>query len=224
MRVRPPGTPEERHPGLDAKIVAALDRIGEALQVLARRLAEAHDLSPTQLRVLARIYAGPPPPARTSALARELDVADPTVSDAVAALRRKGLVGRQQDPADRRHYRLHLTADGQRTAHAVSRWTAPVEVATSTIPRPDGEHLLATLLDLLECLHAEHLISVTRACTTCRHFEPAPRHARPARHAQPTVHRCAFFDYRLGPSDIRVDCPEHLTQEEFARRGAAGGR
>ncbi|SBW22541.1 MarR family winged helix-turn-helix transcriptional regulator [Protofrankia symbiont of Coriaria ruscifolia] len=217
--MRPPGTPEERHPGLDAKIVAALDRIGEAFQVLARRAAEAHDLSPTQLRVLARLHAGPPPAARTGALARELDVADPTVSDAVAALRRKGLVDRQQDPDDRRHYRLYLTADGQRISHAVSRWTAPVEVATSRIGRPDGEHLLATLLDVLERMHAEHLISVTRACTTCRHFEPAPRRSRPA------VHRCAFFDYRLGPSDIRVDCPEHVTQEEFARHnGAAGGR
>ncbi|WP_250292209.1 MarR family winged helix-turn-helix transcriptional regulator [Frankia sp. CiP1_Cm_nod1] len=216
--MRPPGTPEERHPGLDAKIVAALDRIGGALQVLARRAAEAHDLSPTQLRVLVRLHAGPPPPARTSALARELDVTDPTVSDALQALRRKGLVERERDPDDRRHYRLHLTADGRRTARAVSRWTAPVEAATSRIDRPDGEQLLAALLDVLERMHSEHLISVTRACTTCHHFEPAVRRARPA------VHRCTFFDHRLGPSDIRVDCPEHVTHEEFARRAATGGR
>ncbi len=216
--MRPPGTPEERHPGLDAKIVAALDRIGEALQVMARRAAETHDLSPTQLRVLVRLYGGPPPAARTSTLARELDVADPTVSDAVAALRRKGLVEREQDPDDRRHYHLYLTADGQRVAAAVSRWTAPAEVATSRVGRADGEQLLATLLDVLERMHSEQLINVTRACTTCRHFEPGPRRSRPA------VHRCGFFDYRLGPSDIRVDCPEHVTHEEFTQRVSRSGR
>lgn len=216
--MRPPGSPEERHPGLDAKIVAALDRVGDALQVLARRAAETHGLSPTQLRVLVRLHAGPPPLARTGALARELDVADPTISDALAALRRKGLVERAQEPGDRRHYRLRLTGAGQKVALAVSRWTAPAEMATAGIERTEGEGLLAALLDVLDRMHRTGLISVTRACTTCAHFEPAPAGTRPA------VHRCAFFDYPLSPSDLRVDCIEHVTQDEFARNGRSGRR
>ena len=115
----------ERHRSLDAKIVGALDRTGEALGVLARRAAAAHDLSVTQMRVLVRLYAGPPPQALTSELARELDVSDPTVSDALAALRRKGLVERSADPADRRRQVLRLTASGHSVGVAVSRWTAP---------------------------------------------------------------------------------------------------
>src|ERR1700728_5402042 len=133
------GSSGERHPSLDAKIVGALDRVGEALGVLARRAAAAHDLSVTQMRVLARLHAGPPPEALTSELARELDVSGPTVSDALAALRRKGLVERSADPADRRRQLLRLTASGHSVGAAVSRWTAPAEVATSGIPQADGE-------------------------------------------------------------------------------------
>jgi DNA-binding MarR family transcriptional regulator len=199
--MRPPGSPEERHPGLDAKIVAALDRIGDALQVLARRTAETHDLSPTQLHVLARLYAGPPPVAHASELAREFDIAGPTVSDALAALRRKGLIEGEQDPRDRRRRHLHLTNTGRAVGRSVSRWTAPAEVASSGIERPDAEQLLDTLLDLLDRMRSAGLLSVVRACTTCQHFEPGPAAT------YPVVHHCRFFGYRLRAWDLRVDLP-----------------
>jgi len=60
--------------------------------VLAWRAAEANDLSSTQLRVLDWVYFGSPPAARSTALARELNVTDPTVSEALNALTRKGLI------------------------------------------------------------------------------------------------------------------------------------
>ena len=119
--MRPAGSPEERHPSLDSKVVAALDRVGDALSVLARRAAGAHDLSATQLRVLVRLHLGPPPDALAGELAREFDVADPTVSDAIAALRRKGFVSRSADPADRRRHVLLLTDSGRQVAREIGR-------------------------------------------------------------------------------------------------------
>jgi len=195
----------ERHPSLDAKIVAALDQAGQALGVLARRVAAARDLSVTQMRVLARLYAGPPPEALTSELARELDVSDPTVSDALAALRRKDLVEPSADPADRRRKILRLTATGHSVGAAVSRWTAPAEVATSGIPQADGEVLLSTLLDVLARMEAAGLISVTRACTTCAHFSRDKATGRPVLH-------CGYFGSALRPSDLRVDCAQHAAR------------
>lgn len=173
--------------------------------MLARRAAAAHDLSATQMRVLARLYAGPPPQALTSELARELDVSNPTVSDALAALRRKGLVERSADPADRRRQVLRLTASGRSAGMAVSRWTAPVEVATSGIPQADGEALLSVLLDVLARMEAAGLISVTRACTTCAHFSRDKATGRP-------VLRCGYFGSTLRPSDLRVDCAQHAAR------------
>lgn len=202
--MRPSGSPEERHPSLDSKIVAALDRVGDALSVLARRAAGAHDLSPTQLRVLVRLHLGPPPEALAGELAREFDVADPTVSDAIAALRRKGLVSRSADPADRRRHVLLLTESGRQVARAVARWTAPAEVASSRLERADAEALLSTLLDLLAGLHAAGLLSVARTCTTCAHFERVRVAGQRA-----AAYRCAYYDYRMSPSDLRVDCAEH---------------
>lgn len=204
--MRLPGSPEERHPSLDAKIVGALDHLGEALHVLARRVAENHDLSPTQLRVLTRLYAGPPPTAETSALAHELGVADPTISDALAALRKKGLVARERHPSDRRRYQWRLTDTGKQVAADVHRWSAPAEVATATVERRDGERLLATLLRVIERFQAHGLINTARTCTTCGHFFPAT----PA--DESVTHRCAHFDYLLTPSDLRVDCAEHVAR------------
>ena len=201
-----PGSPEERHPSLDAKIVAALDRISDGLQVLARRAAGKHELSATQMRVLARLDAGPPPVAHAGELAREFDVADPTVSDALAALRRKGLIERSQDPDDRRRHHLRLTAAGRAVGRSVSRWTAPAEVASSGIERPDAEQLLATLLELLDRIHGAGLLTVVRACTTCQHF------SRGRAGTRPVPHHCGYFGYALGASDLRVDCAEHVSR------------
>lgn len=208
--MRPPGSPEERHPSLDAKIVGALDRISDAMQVLARRAAAAQELSPTQMRVLARLNAGPPPVAQASELAREFDVADPTVSDALAALRRKGLIEREQDPGDRRRHYLRLTGTGRAVGHSVSRWTAPAEVVSAGIERRDAEQFLSTLLDLLDRMRSAGLLTVVRACTTCRHFERGPAATRPV------LHHCRYFDYTLGVPDLRVDCAEHVAREDPA--------
>ncbi len=209
--MRPPGSPEERHPSLDSKIVAALDRVGDALAVLARRAAGSHDLSPTQMRVLVRLYYGPPPEAVAGELAREFDVADPTVSDALAALARKGLIERSPDPADRRRHVLRLTVAGQAAAHAVARWTAPAEVASSGLSRAEGEALLATLLDLIARMNAAGMLSVARTCTTCQHFE---RGSAPG--ARPVLHHCRYYGYTMGPSDLRVDCAEHTARSGLA--------
>ncbi|HEY0226650.1 MAG TPA: helix-turn-helix domain-containing protein [Mycobacterium sp.] len=65
------------------------------------------------MRVLVWLYVGPPPSARSTALARELNVSDPTVSDAVAALLRKKLVVRRRDPLDGRSHRLGSSRPGR---------------------------------------------------------------------------------------------------------------
>ncbi|WP_245550961.1 MarR family winged helix-turn-helix transcriptional regulator [Nocardia paucivorans] len=193
----------ERHIGLDAKIVAALDRFGEALQVLARRKAEAYELSPTQMRVLTKLYTGTPPAARNSELARELDITEPTMSDTVAALIRKGLLDRRRDPHDRRRQLLALTRAGRDTAAAVARWTAPAEIALSHLDQATGEQLLDSLLAVLAEFHHAGLNTVSRACTTCRHLQ---RVAEPDGRG----YRCGHYDTALTRSELRVDCAEHV--------------
>ncbi|HWN59221.1 MAG TPA: hypothetical protein VNO25_00990, partial [Streptosporangiaceae bacterium] len=100
---------------------------------------------------------------------------------------------------------LRLTASGRSAGKAVSRWTAPAEVATSGISQADGEALLSALLDVLARMQAAGLISVTRACTTCAHFSRDQATGRPVLH-------CGYFDSTLRPSDLRVDCAQHAAR------------
>ncbi|BAX92742.1 MarR family winged helix-turn-helix transcriptional regulator [Mycobacterium shigaense] len=171
--------------------------------MLARRAAESHDLSSTQMRLLAWLYVGPPPVARSTMLARELNVADPTVSDAIAALVRKGLVARTPDPDDRRRHDLALTRAGRKTAAELSRWTARAEVATSKLDRAEAEQLLDTLLLVIAKLHEAQLLPVVRACSTCVQLETVQTDTR--------SYRCIFYDIPMTIADLRVDCAEHVT-------------
>lgn len=175
--------------------------MGDALHVLARRSAEAHDLSSTQMRVLVWLLVGPPPVARSTTLARELNVADPTISDAVAALIRKDLVVRVRDPQDGRRHDLVLTQAGRKAAVELSRWTAPAEIATSKLDRVEAEQLLDSLLLVIAKLHERQLLPVVRACSTCAQLEIT----------QTRSYRCRFYDTAMSVSDLRVDCAEHVT-------------
>lgn len=154
------------------------------------------------MRVLSWLYVGPPPAARSTTLARELNVADPTVSDAVAALIRKGLVVRTPDPDDRRRHDLALTQAGRKTAAELSRWTAPAEIATSKLDRVEAEHLLDTLLLVMAKLHEAQLLPVVRTCSTCVQLETTPTDAR--------NYHCRLYDTPMSISDLRVDCADHI--------------
>ena len=154
------------------------------------------------MRVLSWLHVGPPPAARSTTLARELNVADPTVSDAVAALIRKGLVVRTPDPHDRRRHDLVLTQAGRKTAAELSRWAAPAEIATSKLDRVEAEQLLDTLLLVMAKLHAVQLLPVVRACSTCVQLETTATDTR--------NYRCKFYDTPMSISDLRVDCADHL--------------
>lgn len=194
---------EPRHAGLDATLAAALDRVGEALRGLAQDAADARGLSAVQLRLLGRLAAGPPPSPEVRALARELDLTAPTVSEAVSALRRKGLVERARDPLDGRRFPLALTSRGQAVAEDASGWAEPLERELAALPHEDRVAALGLALALIDRLQRAGVVQVARMCVTCAHFRP---HA----HADPAApHHCALLARRLGADELRVDCAEH---------------
>jgi DNA-binding MarR family transcriptional regulator len=156
------------------------------------------------MRVLGWLFVGPPPAAHSTTLARELNVTDPTVSDAIAALIRKGLVARNPDPEDRRRHNLVLTQAGRKTAAELSRWTAPAEIATSKLDRLEAEQLLDTLLAVMAKLHDAQMLPVVRACCTCVQLETTGSETR--------NYRCLFYDIPMTVSDLRVDCADHVIE------------
>jgi DNA-binding MarR family transcriptional regulator len=191
-----PGDPHD----LDTKLVAALERVGQALRVQLWDAAKEHGLSPTQLQVLLRLASDPPARRRIGALAAELDVTHPTISDAVAVLRRKGLVERQEGG---RRAGVALTGRGEATAAAVSTWQQRTRTLLDALPADDKEQTLRVLVTLIGRLQRSGVITVARMCATCRFFRPD---AHPDS-AQP--HHCALVDAPMADRELRVDCAEH---------------
>jgi DNA-binding MarR family transcriptional regulator len=192
--------PRGAPPDLDAKVVAALERVGQALRVQMWDKAKQHGLSPTQLQVLLRLAADPRARRRIGVLAAELDVTHPTVSDAVAVLRRKGLVDR--DPPSRKGA-LSLSARGRTLADELADWDQRTREQLADFPAADKQATLRLLLDLIAGLQRSGAITVARMCVTCRFF----RRDAHADTAQP--HHCALVDAPMGTGELRVDCAEH---------------
>ena len=182
------------------KLVAALERVGQALRVQTWDKAKQHGLSPTQLQLLLRLATDPPARRRIGVLAAELDVTHPTVSDAVAVLRRKGLVDRE---GDGRRAALGLSTRGRALAVDLADWDRRTRAQLTGLPTAEKEAMLRLLLDLIAGLQRSGAISIARMCVTCRFFRPNAH----AGTAQP--HHCALVDAPMGASELRVDCAEH---------------
>jgi DNA-binding MarR family transcriptional regulator len=192
--------PPDASPDIDLKLVAALERVGQALRVQLWDKAKQHGLSPIQLQLLLRLANDPPSGRRIGALAAELDVTHPTVSDAVAVLRRKKLV--ERDGPSRRAS-LSLSVRGRSVADDLADWDRRTREQVAGAPLADKEAMLRLLLDLIAGLQRGGAITIARMCMTCRFFR---RDAHPGT-TQP--HHCALVDIPMGNGDLRVDCAEH---------------
>jgi DNA-binding MarR family transcriptional regulator len=181
-------------------VVDALERIGHALRTVLREAATREGLSVTQAELLLRLSRSGA--AEPGALAAWLDVRPPTVTDSLAALRRKHLVERVADPADRRRHRLVLTESGEEVAGRLADWSEPVrhEVEASL---GGSRQLLPDLLALIGRLQRAGHISIAHTCSTCRFYQP-DRHPGSA-----APDHCALMDKPLAPDTLRLDCPEH---------------
>ena len=82
-------------------------------------------------------------------LATVLDVSPATVVQIVDHLEHRGLVARERDPADRRAYWLHLTADGERTSLEAGAIAATIHQGWLGAPRSRQRRDLVRLLTRL---------------------------------------------------------------------------
>lgn len=190
----PPTTPV---PSVAEKTVAALERLAVAHRAFGQQVATEHRLTPLQVQLLELVAAGPPPPARVEALRRELQLSQPTVSDAAAALHAKGLIRREPDPADGRRHLLTLTPAGGRVTDQLAHRHRRLVSAVAALPADQREEILGSLLQLIAALHRAGVITVARTCLTCRF------------HAVRGGHYCTLLELALTPGDLRVNCPEH---------------
>lgn len=190
-------------------IATGLAKLGLALRNHAWEERGRTGLTPTQAQILALIERRGAQPI--GALARLLAVSQPTVSDAVAALEAKGLVGRLS-AADRRVRLVELTSRGRELAAVSSEWPDALLEAVASLEADDQAAFLRGLSSMIVELQRRGRIPVQRMCATCRFFQPNvhPDADRP--------HHCAFVDAPFGDRELRLDCADHepLTTKEAA--------
>ncbi len=181
---------------LDERLVDALGRLARAERAHARRMANGLGLSVLQTHVLEELADGPVPVGRLAAV---LGVRQPTVSDAVEALVRKGLVERRAG-TDGRSRLVALRPSGRRLVPTLGAVAAARRRAVRGCePRVQAGALEVVLRSIAELWRAG-AIGIARTCVTCRHFEAGPGRGRP---------RCALLGEALPPARWRLDCPDH---------------
>jgi DNA-binding MarR family transcriptional regulator len=195
--------PSAQHDDVDAKVVAALERLSQVFRVRLREEAWERDLSPTQAQFLIYLLHHDVHLRRVSQLAREFDLSQATVSDAVASLETKELVKREEWPEDRRVVTLRLTPNGMNLATNLSRWADPIKEHLGRFSPDEREAVMRFLIELIGSLQTSGLITVARMCVTCKFFR------QDIHPGEPSPHHCGFLDVPLGRADLRVDCPEH---------------
>lgn len=187
---------------LDRRLADAFERLGHGLRSLAQRTARERGLSPLQQQAVLALARQPTARREVAALAAEFDVTTPTMSDAVGALERKGLV-RRSPGADGRRRLLTLTGEGETVARGLADWDGPLLEALGRLPVVDRATTLHSLLRLIADLQRRGVVSVARTCTSCRFFG-ADVHPDPVE-----PHHCNLLHAPLRLAELRTDCSEH---------------
>jgi DNA-binding MarR family transcriptional regulator len=94
---------------------ADVDTVNEALSqatlLMSRHLFDRADLSPTASEVLYRLHVEGP--VRLTALASSTSISQPSMTQLIQRLERRGLVARSADPADRRAALVEISDGGR---------------------------------------------------------------------------------------------------------------
>ncbi|MFJ9692184.1 MarR family winged helix-turn-helix transcriptional regulator [Kitasatospora sp. NPDC101183] len=189
--------------GLDGRVVDAVERLGDAGRAMLREAAKGEGLSVTQAQLLLRVTTAGAGPQSTGSFARWLEVSAPTVSDAAAALVRKGLLESVPDVTDTRRSAWVPTGAGREVAGRLHGWRDPLVAGLAACSPEDRATALRVLLEAVASLNRTGRITVARTCLTCRFLREEAPDGRAG-------DWCGLLGAPLAAADLRVDCPEHL--------------
>lgn len=187
------------------QIAAGLARLSLFQRTRDWRRSERLGLTATQTQIL--VHLANRGPMRVTAVADGIGVRQPTATDAVRALVRKGLVERHPDPADARATLLHLTTAGRKTLRDLEEWPDAMVDAVESLDEDERAAMLRSLTTIVRKLQAGNQIPVQRMCVGCKYF-------RPRRHDGAKPHHCNFVDAPFGDAELRLDCGEYESAPE----------
>lgn len=201
-------TPKDSTP-IERRIQDGLDRLAAVMRADDWSRAKSLGVNPTQWSIL-EFLEGRPDGAGLTEIAVHLVVSQPTATDSVSALERKGLVCRSVQEGDRRGVKVSLT-DAGRGLLEEDVAAGSVEIALDRLGAAEKQDLLLTVVKLVKTLQDLDAIPIQRMCASCRYFSPF------AHQDGEKPHHCHFVDAAFGQRHIRVDCRDHVTADPPSR-------
>jgi len=195
-------------PQLARRLREGLDRICVVMRSDQWSIAGAAGLNPTQAHALTFIAGRGKKGVRVGAIASTLGVTQPTATDSIAALVRKGFLVKASDASDARVVSLRITPSGREVVRAIGLAVTSTERALETLTKAEQVNLLELVVKTIRALQIAGVLAPQRMCVTCKFF-------RPNVHSDAgSPHHCDYVDAAFGAEALRVDCPEHEGQSD----------
>lgn len=183
---------------LNYKITQALERISKAFRVLLWEESKKYQISPIQIQILIFCLSHRQEMLKVSFLANEFDLTKATISDSVRVLLEKDYLKKIPDTYDSRSYSLQLTSKGRKIAKETSDFANSLNKAVDTLGDKNKGQFLNNLLNIIQSLNTNDVISTQRMCLTCYH------------HTQNEgQHFCGLLNKNLKQEELQIDCIDH---------------
>jgi len=185
---------------IEEKIAFGIEKLACANRVLLWEVAKQHKLSPIQIQFITFIKRHPEGFCTVNNLAKEFDLSEATVSEAIKSLYNKGFIFKKRKKEDRRVYIIQFTKSGKKLSKRVSDWSDALVEHIGKLPSDKKEKILIYLMELLESLQKAGIIRVAKMCLTCTNFE------RDAHPGSERPHYCRSTNTPLANSELTIDC------------------
>ena len=190
----------QQNKSTESRIVAALERISQAVRVLLWQESKAYALTPIQVQVLIFLHHHNSEKRKVSYLAREFNLTKATISDTIKTLQQKQLITKTHQEQDARSYIIDLTSKGKKVASQTSLFSKEIRTPIDQLNPDEKENMLLNLIGIIRHLNKTGVITIQRMCMTCAYYQSSD---------EGTQHFCKLLNQSLHVTELRIDCPEH---------------
>ncbi|MDT7887907.1 MAG: MarR family winged helix-turn-helix transcriptional regulator [Desulfurococcales archaeon] len=183
---------------LEEKILSLVDRISRAYDYILRKCSSKHGITTLQAELLllaGKSNIGDRGVTKTS---RMLLVTQPTVSDSISALARKGLIEVSQSDFDKRITRIKLSVKGEKIFRDLQTCIETFKEAIKIFDAESQEDLFKSFMMLTHSLYELGIVKEARMCLTCRHL---------SRDAE--TYYCSLLGVKMTLRELKIDCQDH---------------
>ncbi len=189
---------------VDANIIALIDKLTDIKRAMLWDTAEKYGLTPLQIQIVQYIYqCAAHSPVLAKDVAKELLISKATLSVALNALLKKGLVQRHHDTNDKRKSHLTLTKKGTELANNLSTTKDTLVTYITLLNKKDKRIVFKVLSHFVLALQTNGIIDYIRMCVRCEHCKNVSKN----------VYQCLLTGRTFEFEDIHIGCCNFVQQK-----------